>query len=175
MGYLCSFLHTLINFRIFTTQNIFMIQIDIPVKKHVNKYLIRRYGAVHTISKKSFVGLLVLELVNNEVKKVNYDIIHCDKYTLLLPDFYFNTKGFTLDKNKEKFLGVCLERMFFEDFYHFVDVELAKGNLNAYKAVNLFLKLFNIHEDDVKLESMYRNYQRFCGEKIKVKKKLVLG
>lgn len=151
-----------------------MITIAIPVKKHVKKYLITKYGAVHTVSKKTFLGLLLLELINTKVEAPERLFLDFEKYELTIPEFYFNKKGFSIDKNKSKYLGVCLEKLFFEDFYNFVDVELAKGKGNAYQSVKLFLLIHQISENDLKLESMYRNYQRHCGENITEKKKLTV-
>lgn len=147
-----------------------MIQISIPVKKHVKKFLIKKYGEIHTITKKTFLGLLLLELISNEADTSDIDFKNHDKYNMAIPELYFNTKGFSINRNKRKFLGVCLEKLFFEEFYSFVDVELAKGKGNAWQSVKLFLFLYKIDENDMKLESMYRNYQRHCDEKIKVKK-----
>jgi hypothetical protein len=147
-----------------------MIQISIPVKKHVKKYLIKKYGEIHTISKKTFLGLLLLELISDEADTSDIDFNGFDKYKMDIPELYFNTKGFKINRNKLKFLGVCLEKLFFEDFHSFVDVELAKGKSNAWQSVKLFLFLYNINENEMKLESMYRNYQRHCEEKIKLKK-----
>lgn len=148
-----------------------MISISIPVKKHVKLYLIKKYGTIHTVSKKTFLGLLILELVNNKIEAPERLILGFEKYELSIPDFYFNKKGFSIDKNKLKYLGVCLEKLFFEDFYSFVDLELAKGKGNAYQSVKLFLLMHSISENDLKLESMYRNYQRHCGENITSRKK----
>ncbi|KIQ22654.1 hypothetical protein RT99_05990 [Flavobacterium sp. MEB061] len=147
-----------------------MIQISIPVKKHVKKYLIKKYGEIHTISKKTFLGLLLLELISTEADTSDIDFNGFDRYIIDIPELYFNTKGYVINRNKLKFLGVCLERLFFEDFHAFVDVELAKGKSNAWQSVELFLNLNNINENEMKLGSMYRNYQRHCGEKIKEKK-----
>ena len=152
------------------TKTNLMIQISIPVKKHVKKYLIKKYGEIHTISKKTFLGLLLLELISTEADTSDIDFNGFDRYKIDIPELYFNTKGYTINRNKLKFLGVCLERLFFEDFYAFVDVELAKGKTNAWQSVELFLNMNDINENEMKLGSMYRNYQRHCGEKIKEKK-----
>ncbi|HSD07918.1 hypothetical protein [Flavobacterium sp.] len=147
-----------------------MIQIRIPVKKHVKKYLIKKYGNIHTISKKTFIGILLLELIDKDADTSDIDFKGFDTYKMDIPEMYFNTKGFNVSRKKLKFLGVCLERLFFEDFHSFVDVELAKGKSNAWQSVKLFLLLYDINENELKLESMYRNYQRHCDEKIKLKK-----
>lgn len=147
-----------------------MIQIYIPVKKHVKKYLTKKYGTIHTISKKSFIGLLLLDLINKDADTSDIDFNGFEKYQMEIPEMYFNTKGYSINRNKLKFLGICLERLFYEDFHHFVDVELMKGENNAWQSVKLFLSINDLNENEIKLESMYRNYQRHCGEKIKVKK-----
>jgi hypothetical protein len=147
-----------------------MISVSIPVKAHVKKYLIKKYGTVHTISKKTFLGLLLLELINDKVMPSDRSFVDFDRYELNIPDFYFAKKGFHIDRHKARFLGTCLEKLFFEDFYSFVDVELAKGKTNAMKSVKLFLLIYDISENEMKLESMYRNFQRYSGEQIKLKK-----
>lgn len=152
-----------------------MIKIYIPVKKPVKKYLIRKYGEIHTISKKSFLGLLLLDLISKDADTSDIDFKGLEKYCIDLPEMYFNTKGYNINRKKVRFLGVCLERLFFEDFYSFVDVELAKGTNNAWKSVKLFLDLYDINENEIKLESMYRNYQRHCDEKIKLKKSISIA
>jgi len=147
-----------------------MVQIYIPVKKHVKKYLIKKYGEVHTISKNTFIGLLLLELIDKDADTSDIDFKGHDRYIMDVPELYFNTKGYSIKRNKLKFLGVCLEKLFYEDFHNFVDVEISKGRMNAWQSVKLFLYLNNINENEIKLESMYRNYQRHSGEKIKEKK-----
>lgn len=151
-----------------------MISISIPVKKHVKKYLIKKYGEVHTVTKKTFLGLLLLELINDKVEPSDRQFVNFEKYELNIPEFYFNKKGFNIDKNKARFLGNCLEKLFLEDFHTFIDLELIKGKTNAMKSIKLFLLFYNISENDLKLESLYRNYQRHCGENIKAKKSTVL-
>lgn len=151
-----------------------MISISIPVKKHVKKYLIKKYGTVHTVTKKTFLGLLLLELINDKVEAMDRQFVDLDQYELTIPEFYFNKKGFNIDKNKVRFLGICLEKLFFEDFYNFIDLELTKGKANAFQSVKLFMHIHGISENEMKLESLYRNYQRHCGENIKSKKIVIV-
>ncbi len=147
-----------------------MIVIQIPVKIHVKKYLQKRYGAIHQVSYKSFLGLVLLQLLEKKVEKPNKDNENTNFYDIKIPELYFKTKGFHIDKMKLKYLGICLERLFMEDLYSFVDHELLKPNSNAMKAIKLFYSIYELSEQDVKLESVYRNYQRYSGERIKNKK-----
>ena len=46
-----------------------MILISIPVKNHVKKYLAKRYGTTHQVSKKTFIGLFLLQLLEKKIDK----------------------------------------------------------------------------------------------------------
>lgn len=144
-----------------------MIVIQIPVKKHVKKYLVARYGETHKISKKSFIGLFLLNLLEKKHEKPDW--FESEPYVVEVPEYYFNTKGHSVNRNHLRSLGVVLEKIFMDDFYDFVDLELRRGN-NAMQSVKLFLNIYSISENELKLESMYRNYQRYSNEKIKEKK-----
>jgi len=152
-----------------------MVEINIPVKHHVKQYLIKRYGLKHTITKKSFLGIILLNVLDKGDYKNNSLNDRLANYSIVVPEYYFNTKGFNISKEKLFFLSHCLERLFLEDFYRFVDIELLKPNTNAYQSVALFLNFYSITESDIKLESMYRNYQRYCSENIKAKKQKILN
>lgn len=152
-----------------------MIIISIPVKLHVKKYLIKRYGPVHQVSKKTFIGLFLLQLLEKKISKPEKEVDKINVYEIEVPEYYFNTKGYSIDDNKLKFLSICLEKLFIEDFYSFVDVELAKGDLNAKQAIRLFFGIYDITENELNSDSVYRNYQRFSGENIKRKKKSLVS
>lgn len=151
-----------------------MIVISIPVKSHVKKYLIKRYGNVHQVSKKTFIGLFLLQLLEKKIDKPEKEVDKNHFYDIEVPEYYFNTKGYSIDKHKLKFLGICLEKLFIEDFYSFIDNELMKGKMNAKKSIKLFFSIYDLSENDLNLDSMYRNYQRYSGENIKHKKQNIV-
>ena len=148
-----------------------MIVIQIPVKNHVKKYLIGRYGATQKITKKTFIGLILLQILEKKVEKQETSSSTLSNYEVSVPEYYFNTKGYSVDADKLRFLGICLEKLFLDDFYLFVDHQLLKGG-SAYKSIQFFFSLYGLSENDLKVESMYRNYQRYAGESIKAKKKV---
>jgi hypothetical protein len=163
-------LHLKANVVYLGNDSVMYITIEIPVKSHVKAYLAKKYGTSHRVSKKTFLGLLLLELIHKKVhppQRKKPDIF----YSLEIPEYYFNTRGFQLDDDKAVFLSACLERLFMEEFRQYVDMQLAQGLLNAYQSVVKFCDFYEITEDDIKVESLYRNYQRYSSEDIKSKKK----
>lgn len=151
-----------------------MIVISIPVKLHVKKYLIKRYGSIHKLSKKTFIGLFLLQLLEKKIDKPERETDKSQVYDIEVPEYYFNTKGYCIDKDKLKFLGICLEKLFMEDLFSFIDNELMKGELNAKKSLRLFFCIYDLSENELNLDSIYRNYQRYSGENIKIKKQNIV-
>lgn len=148
-----------------------MVVISIPVKSYVKKYLVKRYGSTHQISKNSFIGLFLTGILSKKITYRNYEKKKLtDSIDFELSTDIFYTEGHTISSNDQVFFSRCIEKLFLEDFYLFVDNELQMGNRNAMKAVKTFLNLYSITESELKVESMYRNYQRHCNEKITLKK-----
>lgn len=149
------------------------ISVRIPTKPHINKYLQHRYGQQHQITKKSLFGIILLELLNTKIEKPEVRILPNDfsyGYTVLVPQRYFSTKGFNISANKKKYLAVYLEKLFMEDLQNHVDRTMYSNKSTAMEAIRSFFSFYGITENDIKLESVYRNYQRYCSENIKGKK-----
>ena len=147
-----------------------LIEVNVPVTAYVKRYLIKRYGLVHKISKRSLVGFMMLDLLDKTFEKRTKDHSKTENYTFLIGEYYFKKYGFSLSTDHINFLSGCFDRLFNEDFLNFVDTELLKGRLNAYQSVSLFLEIYKISESELKHDSMYKKYQRYCEDKIKEKK-----
>lgn len=149
----------------------FYISVEIPVKSYVKKYLCVRYGTEHKLSKTTLLGILIFQLLDSKVEKQPVSAKDFDsRYVIQISEFYFNIKGFRIPMAKRKFLAICLEKLFYEDLYMFIDKSIRNYNVSAMKALKIFLEEYKISENDAKLESIYRQYQRYSSENITEKK-----
>lgn len=148
-----------------------MINISIFVKKHIKKYLAHRYGKNCVLSKKSLLGILIFELLDKKITKQDRNFINfSEKYTITISEAYFYKRGFYISSHKKKFISIALEKLFIEDLYAFIDITIENNTISAVKAMKIFLCKYDITENEVKFESLYRSYQRYSGESIKKKK-----
>lgn len=148
------------------------ISISIPVKPHVKKYISLRYGTEHTLTKKSLLGILIFNILDKKTKKPDRGFLdYKEKYVIQISRQYFYESGFSITLKKRRFLAICLEKLFIEDFYSYVDIAVSKMNYTAVEAMRVFFAQYEISEDEVKFYSMYRQYQRHCENGIKAKKK----
>jgi len=147
-------------------------KIEIPVEAHVRKYLVTLYGPEHIAGKKSTIGLEVINSLTRNYEKPEKWIGPQYKYTVWIPEFYFNKNGHTIKRNNLQHLGVCLGIQFDLAMCMFLDLQVGRGH-KAWPSLKEYLLFYNITEDDVKVETLYKVYQRHCKGPIKTKKKAV--
>lgn len=142
-----------------------MFSISIPVKAHVKKYLCFRYGTEHTFTKNSLLGVLLIHVLDKKCPKSDFDFKdYKEKYEILISEQYYYRHGSEIPLKKRRYLAICLDKMFNEDFHLFIELGMSEFNLSAAEAIRRFLKKYEITENEVKYESLYRSYQRFKVE-----------
>lgn len=136
-----------------------MITLKIPCKSYVRKYLIARYGLNHTITKQSLLGMMVHEKLSKNYNPANYIRRSDDVYEVVLTDWCFRNVGHSIDIPTLNALGSAMYYLFRENLYLYVRQQLAKGE-KATTAIKEFLQMFDITEDELKFETVYRDYKR---------------
>jgi hypothetical protein len=138
-----------------------MVTVHIPCKVHIKKFLIGRYGPNHTMSKKSLLGTIVFHLLDKKCPKPNIQLDdYKQNYDILVPEFYFNVRGYNIGYKKKHYLALCFEKIFFEDMLQNIELAASEYNTKPIQAMRNFLKKYEITENDVNFDSIYRQYQR---------------
>lgn len=146
-----------------------MINIKIPVPHHVRKYLISKYGTEHTLTKTSFLGQLLFMCLDEQFRKPK-DVEDTASFSVGIPSKYFNEGRYSAGPDTLKMIGTCFEKLFKEEFHAYVEKEV-KNKREAMESVRFFMQAHNITEDDIKLETLYKSYQRYAlGDTRKFKK-----
>jgi len=142
------------------------ISIKIPVKPHIKKYIAVRYGEEHTLTKKSLLGILIFNILDKKTEKPDQGFAdYTEKYVIQISQQYFYEFGFQITLRKRRFLAICLEKLFMEDFYSHIDIAVDKMNSSAAEAMRIFLNKYGISENEVKFDSLYRAYLRHSNGK----------
>ena len=137
------------------------ISVKIPVKSHVKKYLSARYGTEHTLSKRSLLGMLIFQLLDKDVERPDHKREKLDShYCIQVPEFYCKSKGFSVGYKRAHYLGVCLERLFWEDLVQSVIIMHGKGKFSVAESIRIFLHEYSITENELNYDSIYRQFQR---------------
>ncbi|MGK4567828.1 hypothetical protein [Flavobacterium sp. 3HN19-14] len=138
------------------------INILIPAKPHIKKYWEKRFGSDYKISNDLFFGMLIVQILDMKIEKpVPIDKSEYSKIIrVTVPEFYFRTKGHSIGYNKKRFIARLITKLFVEELHAFIDIRTSTGGEKVMDSLRLFLDFYQLTEDDCKVESLYRSYQR---------------
>lgn len=143
-----------------------MFIIKIPVKSYLLKYLNKKHGSVLNVSKETALGIHLLELLEKDYDPSKVIKVETDAfYKLNISEFYSKTKGFEIYPDRLHDISIFLDKIFREHLFEFMDIHRQNFGM-ALPGMRIFLEYFNITENELKYDSIYRDYKRF-----KIKKK----
>lgn len=140
-----------------------LFSIQIPVAPHVFKYLQSIHGEHYLLSLDDALGIFLHAIITrntsfNEVPKKyesaskNYEI----KFSMSV----FLRYGFTFKPKDYFYIGKMLDKYFREKMYEYAIINSINNNISYKKSMKEFLDYFNIDENDVNTESLYRDFKR---------------
>ena len=146
------------------------IQINMPMKPYLRKFLLKKYGNTYKISFYSLLGKFFLEILDKQYRKGDGKIRSSSSYTFIIPKTIVEKVGFDMPPQKMKRFEEMLESLFKSEleahidltveFDLYVNINDKNYKLDVMKAMKQFLDFYKINEDELKLESVYRSYQR---------------
>lgn len=140
-----------------------LFSIPIPVAPHVKKYLTTIYGDYYTLSLDDALGILLHAIIT---RKTSFD--NTPKNTTKLScsfEFKFSLSifqkfGFTFEPKDYFYIGKMLDKYFREKMYEYAIINSVNNNINCKRSMKEFMDFFEITEEDVDLESLYRDFKR---------------
>lgn len=138
---------------------------QVPVPSFINKYLTVKYGKTLKLSKKSVLGLCIIEFSTKRYIKPNKHHKNNSTYTIHVYDYYFTRRKYNIRADKLKFIASLMVQIFYEDLFTSVDVAVTTNNTYAVTAIKNYLDYFNIEEDDLKLRTAIERYKRYKKSK----------
>lgn len=148
------------------------ITIKLPLKPYIVKFLEKRYGKKHLVSRNSLIGMYLIELLNKDYNKRG-SIEEGSYYTIIVPSSIVARVGFDFPAVKYEKLASYFEKLFRNSLFEYVNMSIENDlklvpehdrkkirNQNAKEAIKQFLSTYEICEDELKFETMYRTYYR---------------
>jgi hypothetical protein len=153
------------------------MQINIPVKPHLKKYLLRKLRATNdtiTISSKDPIcfGISILNilqkknsyLLNFKKKQLDKFINSIDKNCFIIIDIgenYCNRSGLFIDDDKIFYINKFIEKQFRNEMFVFVNSNyIYNPKFVIEYGLEDFLSFFSITEDEYQKETLVKFYHR---------------
>jgi len=148
------------------------ITLNIPIKSHLKKYLTHKFGEEHSVSKKSWFGRYLVDLLDKDYRKTKTILNESSYYTVGIPNYIFNEVGFDISNVKLKHLNDMINKVFLNDMISYIEVSVGNklhflnehhnslNKQNVQKAIKQFLDFYNINEDELSVDTVYKSYFR---------------
>jgi hypothetical protein len=149
-----------------------MVTLSIPIDNYLRKYLTKKYGNHHVVSRDSWLGRYFIENLDRQYKRKNVSLKKNETYKFVVPYYVIKEVGLDLPTAKMKSLAEMIEKIFLNDLYSYIEVSMGNNltfineksrNLNqqnAYKATCQFLGFYDISEQDLNTDSVYKRFYR---------------
>lgn len=149
-----------------------LITLNLPLKTYLKKYLIHKYGPTHCVTRRSWLGRYLVDLLDKNYRKNTGDIKGEDVYPISIPSSIVKEVGFDISPAKLKNLSDMIAKVFLNDLYSYIEVSTGSNlkfynethdsinKQNTLRAIAQFLKFHNIEEDEISADSLYRAFYR---------------
>lgn len=135
---------------------------NIPVADHVYKYLLHRYGTDHIkATRNTTIGSLVLSLQGRNkdkrpAKKSGFTKI----FKATITEQAYNKLGIHLSEENAQLFNDQVDKMLREELYWHVTINKGQTNKMHINSIRSFMEAYDITEDDIKLDTLYRDFKR---------------
>jgi hypothetical protein len=146
------------------------IIINMPLKSYLCKFLEKKYGNHHKVSINSSLGIYLTDLLDKQYRKEHKNLKEKNFYPFHFPKTIIERQGFDMSSAKMKKFEMFLQKLFLSSMDDYITTSMHSNLVvksensilkqDVMKAMKQFLKCYDVTEDELKLENLYRNYHR---------------
>lgn len=134
---------------------------SIPVADHVYKYLIKKCGSnTFTATRNDIIGNIVLSSLgrNSDIKisKPKYKQL----FHVVIKEHSYLRNGIFLGIKSGQIFNNMIDKLFRDEMYTHVSINKSEDKDKFLEGLRKYLSIYDINEDDIKLESIYRDFKR---------------
>ena len=139
----------------------FSITQNIPVADHVYKYLVKICGSNHiTASRSTFVGSLILSLQgrNGDVRPSKCK--HHRVFKADISESYWQKNGMYISSENASLFNEQVDKKFRDELFRNMLMNRHLDEKHFIKSMRAFLEFYDITEEDIKLDTLHRDFKR---------------
>lgn len=135
------------------------IIVNFPVTAHVYKYLQSKCGEKLAVTKNCLFGSTILDILTKKESDLQSVT---DEYTFPVEISlrYMEKVGFYVDAQILRKFNDRVDKTFREEMRAYVHINFDFNNIPREKSLKQFLSHYNICEDDIKFETLVKDYKR---------------
>lgn len=148
------------------------VTLNIPLKNYLTKYLNQKYGNMHCVTRSSWLGSYIIEILTKQYRKQKAAVNSQAFYTIEIPVTIMKETGFDISTEKMRRMEIMIEKVFRNDLESYIEVSIgcdlkhfnhdfqSLNKQNVTKAIEQFLSFYKISEDELSADTLYRDFFR---------------
>lgn len=136
-----------------------------PVQPHVLKYLRFRYGPNFVYTNNSSIAPIIRAVLSDPVNSKASKFISDHHYEIILGSYYHNRFKVIYSKEKIFQFNADVDWLFREELYQFMILNRNIYDIKYRTSMRDFLKKLGITEDDIKQETLLKQFGRNYSKK----------
>lgn len=136
---------------------------SLPVEPHVYKFLVKRVGSnIYVATRKESLGNIIISSLGN-----NADVKHTkipNKFTklfhVIIKDHIYLRNSVSLGVMRGQIFNNTIDLLFREELFHYMVINTSHEKGSYLESMRNFLSCHDITEDDIKYETLYREFNR---------------
>lgn len=146
------------------------ISINMPMQPYLVKFLKKKYGESLKVRANGLIGLFLIDMLSKNYIPKKQKILASSYFTVHFPKTIIEKTGFEILPEKMKRFEEFIKKLFRSTLEDYIQISIDSDlvictDKKLYKqdvlnAMRQFLKVYDISEDEVKLETLYRDYSR---------------
>jgi hypothetical protein len=133
--------------------------VHFPVDRHVYKYLQKKVGEKLVVSKNNFFGSMVLDILQknySDLERVPSEMVFPVEVSIR----YMEKMGFYLDSRSIRKFNTRIDDVFREEMVGAISLNFEKFRIPKERSLRELLDFYNITEEDIKFETLVRDFKR---------------
>jgi hypothetical protein len=146
------------------------ITVNMPMQLYLQKFLLKKYGSSYKVSYNSLLGMFLLEILDKQYRKEHRKITQTSYYPITIPKSIVERVGFDMPTSKMKRFEEMISKLFRTELESYIKLTISADlcisvdqkvyKQDVMKAIKQFLEYYDVTEDDIKLETLYRDFNR---------------
>lgn len=134
---------------------------EIPVADHVYKFLVKRCGGDHIMAtRNTHIGSLALSLHSRNLDYRGGKKVFTKTFKITINESHYDKSGMHFSPVNAQLFNDQIDKLFRDELYCHVLFNKNTDRKLFLKSIRIFLELYDIGEDDIKLDTLHRDFKR---------------
>lgn len=134
--------------------------IHFPVKPYLHKFLTHKFGPHFIYTKASILSPVIKSVLTESVSSELLGFKEEMYYEVIIPSNYFNKNSISFSSEKAFQFNKDVDHLFREELYQFMVLNHEIYGIKFRTSFRDYLSKFDITENDVKYETLLKQFQR---------------